>query len=1515
MPRLLRIHFSSIGHSHARLAPLTLDFRQERGTGTDSVLWLRNAGGKSSILNLFFSIFRPDRREFLGTNAEGKARRLEDYVKGTDLACVATEWDVDPASSGDLFASQPRNTRVVGQLLAWRGQQRSADVSKLRRLFFSFRTDPGRQATFDALPIIGLAASGPPAESFDGFRNWLQELHKALPELEVVQEESHKRWVEHLERLGLDPELFRYQIKMNLREGAADELFRFDRAVEFVRFLLELALDVTRADQVATNLGQLRERLTHRPALLLEEQFLRAVLAELEPLVGEVAQHRAAAERLRACRQEAAAFSAGLLQSAALLEQRAEAEVAAAQVAAEAEQRAANSQRSCDRWAAGLTKRAHRLEHEEARSRLDQALERRLQAEGLLRSLRAAERLDVVRRLEAELGSLREALQRSEVEREPLIRRLQQAGSQLRELLEQTVRGLKQAQRELEAELTAANSSLEVLRKREGELQRAVGVAAERVGGLRDRLARRDQARERLRQQGVLQPREETGEASVRWEQAAECAAGALETLEHELEQAGEALTTLEERCRETEALHARQATEVRHLQQQHDRACARLERLATHPRLLDVLELERADVWANGLEARVRSRAEALHRHLLQLKLDAAEDERALEAVEQTGLLPPSRDTETVVERLRGHGIPAFSGLQYLAGNASEDEAGRLLLSDPARFTGVVVPRPDLLERAAALAPQLERLRGPLQVSVASLEPGPCAGDWRRAASGEGGGVTSGDGTESGEPASGEAQQLLPTRPATASFVLPPGHKGLYSPTAAQQRRLELMELLATRRREEDARRSEERELGELAADLARFLEEYPQERFLALGEQLDAARALQKAAAAELQRLAEERVALQRRREELRSGTTRRRRELEAARQALTRLQEFVAAHEKDLPRLREELDAERQRQQDLTLELARLTDEGAQQRERRRELEARLAELRRQRQAREGERDAIHHAAAAVVPVGELSLEQAEANYRQLLAAYQHELSENRLQWEVEQQERRLVEAQRNLRAAAEGLEPEAVEQTLRDAQAPGGPTLAGALREAEAALARCIEEVGRAGQEVKTAEARLSEPLIRRAVEDLPPLDEPPRSSAEAHALAERYRADTERARAEKEQAAALRVSHESNARALQDSAAIRRLHRERLIAQIKGMPEDVTPGTVPAEDDRLVERVRLLAGRYEALAGQEEELHRQALQRAEQVRGLALDERFAEHRSQVRERLKAEPGELMERAADHAPRLRDRLEIICRDLEEIDNHRRLLVGALDGVASEAIRLLRRVGPASVLPASLPGWGGRSYLEIRFEVPSVQAERHARLEPLVDRLVQEAHLPGGLTLAQRAVEELAGVRGFEVSVLKPDTVLRPERLPVTTLSTFSRGQQLTAAILLYCTLVRLRALGRGRSYASADAGVLLLDNPIGTCSSVPLLELQRSVAREMRVQLVYTTGVHDLEALATLPNVIRLRNSHRDRLSGDQHVTLDAPEEQGGPTSAGPGGAVHELHESAVSGVRVVEAERR
>ena len=91
------------------------------------------------------------------------------------------------------------------------------------------------------------------------------------------------------------------------------------------------------------------------------------------------------------------------------------------------------------------------------------------------------------------------------------------------------------------------------------------------------------------------------------------------------------------------------------------------------------------------------------------------------------------------------------------------------------------------------------------------------------------------------------------------------------------------------------------------------------------------------------------------------------------------------------------------------------------------------------------------------------------------------------------------------------------------------------------------------------------------------------------------------------------------------------------------------------------------------------------------------------------------------------------------------------------------------------------------------------------------------------------------------------------------------------------------------------SDTSAGVLILDNPVGISSKEDFIRLQLDLARQMGVQLLYTTGVNDLGALSVLPMIVRLRNQSRDRVTGDLLVT----EESSKSTSA----------EGKVEGVRV------
>ncbi len=120
-----------------------------------------------------------------------------------------------------------------------------------------------------------------------------------------------------------------------------------------------------------------------------------------------------------------------------------------------------------------------------------------------------------------------------------------------------------------------------------------------------------------------------------------------------------------------------------------------------------------------------------------------------------------------------------------------------------------------------------------------------------------------------------------------------------------------------------------------------------------------------------------------------------------------------------------------------------------------------------------------------------------------------------------------------------------------------------------------------------------------------------------------------------------------------------------------------------------------------------------------------------------------------------------------------------------------------------------------------------------------------------------------------KGVRVDILKPDAALRAERVRVSSVGDIYSGGQLLA-IILYCTMAALRSNERGQ-LRRPHTGVLFLYNPIGRASAGYLLDLQLGVADALGVQLIYTTGLFDINALSLFPLIIRLRID-RDLRSG-------------------------------------------
>ncbi|OEV07718.1 hypothetical protein AN220_33665 [Streptomyces nanshensis] len=275
---------------------------------------------------------------------------------------------------------------------------------------------------------------------------------------------------------------------------------------------------------------------------------------------------------------------------------------------------------------------------------------------------------------------------------------------------------------------------------------------------------------------------------------------------------------------------------------------------------------------------------------------------------------------------------------------------------------------------------------------------------------------------------------------------------------------------------------------------------------------------------------------------------------------------------------------------------------------------------------------------------------------------------------------------------------------------------------------------------------------------------------------------------------------------------------------------------------------------------------------------------ANSSRFEQVRTPARQQVRELPASaLPDHAAAWATAFAPRLRVLTDELAQLERNRGSIVDRLRGLVESSLTTLRSAQRLSRLPEGLGEWSGQEFLRIRFDDPD-QATLTERLGEVIDEATRAAVRKNsdlrrdGMTLLLRGVHAALQPRGVAVEILKPDAVLRAERVPVGQMGdVFSGGQLLTAAIALYCTMAALRSNDRGHD-KHRHAGTLFLDNPIGRANATYLLELQRAVADALGVQLLYTTGLFDTTALAEFPLVIRLRND-ADLRAGLKYISVE------------------------------------
>ncbi len=1431
MARIRRIHFSGLGHRDARFPALTLDLRDSSGHPVDTVIWAENGTGKSSLLNLFFSTYRPNQRQFLGKQAEGKLRELTDYVGERDLASVLTEWDTtNEQRQGSMLGDESDNASfIVGQVLSWKGFDKS---NELKRLFFTLR--PNHTIRFDSLPILGLAQ---PVASIDAFRDWLDEQHRLFPRLEIRHTTNQSEWREHLANNHLDPELFTYQLRMNEGEGGVNNLFnnlKSDR--DFIRLFLQLGFDPISANQIRENLQQFLPKLRNRPSLEMQLEFNEKLIIDLDSFLSQLSvcrssEQAAAGVELQASNLLAALHHAG----AAAVEEANRLSTSADSLGAELTR--LTSQRAL------LTRRQNyyraakcRLEESEAQDELRKCKTVRDNANTRKRLLGMAGVLQELNKIQSRAKELQTAILREQEESRPVLYALQGVGDKLKAKLLNERSTVDVTIATVETDEQTLRNNLSELYATEIRLSAEQASAEQQISTLRDFFLDRDSECDDLRRGGWIESKESAEDALKRWGEARKLADDTASNARRERDNA---IKEKDEVASEKASLNREIATaEAEGGRLQHDVSAAESseERIATHPQMRAAVESARADLNLPQTAERLSEYAASIFRHILRTNVEVAEGRRTQAYYDKHRLFPPPADVELIAEKLVADGIKtATAAANWLAYNISDPKVAHdLLVRYPSELSGIMLDAELDGGTASNVLPKLSTEQIPVLISAIPTQ----AINGHRVSIGK-------TAEESPEP-----RQL--------ATVLP-RHSGAFNFAAAEQEIAKLSTQQIAHNEDLDQLNADFGETRKLADDLHNWLDQYGGAKLRILREKLRAADELVHSFNESLRNA-------DRRHDEIASAINRADATLDEVSERLQVANNAIATLHSFLKRFEVPYETKRSQQHALETHLQSIGAELIPCAEMRQKYEGdvlflserKIALAVRRKELETDIREIRYTSDRPLAIIGEDTISALQSAYRIQVAQYEGTYLNTKAQGELSAALERASDIEAQVECDFKGLDRASAESWARQ------NNLADQMLSAERALSKAHEDFGKADLTLKQARQRLQDLGIFSDQERPSQMGIIPQTSRDAAAtlttLAQEYEAvqlKIEDVKAQGDTLARRRAEADKRAAAFGN-------YIQRLRDQSVGLAEGVALLDIPPDESRLVLVVDDCIKRLQNARSSRTIETEKLLRCYTRIQNLTQDERYAKVNDLPAKSLFSHMplDELCGCAAQKRIALDEDIKTLRADLDLMGQHRETLVSSLLNISRQAIRLLRRAERWSTMPDGMIGWEGEPFLRIRLMDPHSEAECATRLKSLVDRLLEDGKIPAGVELVFDAIMVLVGESGVDATILKPETQRRKIRYAVREMGGWSEGERTTVAILLYCTLVKIRSQSRRTDAGQDEVSALLLDNPIGPCSKPEFLQLHRQIAEQLGVQLIYATGINDPAALSIFPNWIRL-----------------------------------------------------
>lgn len=1429
MPKLSRIYVHGFGSPKARFRELVLDFRNNTGVATDSVLFLRNGGGKTSLISLFYSVFLPDRGEFLGRRNK-KNRHFDEYVTTGKPGVILVELQY-PAHGG--------HCRTFG-LYALR---RESDV-EAQRTFFTFRHT--EETDWPQLPVKGLRANLPPEA--DAILRYLRTAQKKR-DIDLYETENQTKWQQKLEEVQFDPAVLRHHLKMNAEEGGVVDLFKHSDPREFARLFLEMTLErealfseeerTANKDLLRVQLGIFREKVKREPETRAIATFCEAVKGPLETLRELVQRRTRAQHELSRAETDSQRLMRSIIDHCeGLSSTREQAKKSRGELKEQLES-AKDEVDDLKKWRRTAEYTALRLESEEAAANAETHRARELAADKHKRLMVAARLHRDMDANAAQRKELQAEIDRVEQDREPAKAELRLIGNQL-------YRALQVAVKDLESQQVKDRDELRGIKERVGNTRTAItdnardrAATAANLTNRKQQLATALAAREKLRADKLLREKEEPATALVRWKTESSRTGAAAAEADRQQTEAGGKIERIQQEMAQTNATAAQRTADLNLATRDFGEFERTWNALAATAPLQAVAGSAPTGPWNPAITSGLAEGREARGVELLRNVLAGQSDKRIVDAYHEGGVFPAPHDVIQVLGQLAKIGIKNAQPLYEYLDQALPTEAEARLRASPAAHSGLLLQNDEDFKRAVRELHQAPCERPVLLVSRSFFSA----------------------------PLTGLDQSLK---------VVLPQDRGYWD---HKQASLDILEVRGRHERLETDRKRISSEIADWSAaitHLQRLTKDYSEGRVESLRNSIAACRRDLEEHKENQTRQKNELIAAKAEASRAATDAKRFNQEQHAANLVVQKITQHQDTYERHVPGWQREIAELDAAQAALVTQHEKLTTKLGPLLEKETALTQQVTERGYQSRALESEIQAIlpeYYDKKATVQLDQ-SLDALRKIFETRVQAFEKRFNQSEAAGRIKSLHEQWQAWQVDYRKAAAGIDRADIEVAAIDDQLPTQ------LESAEGALIQAISD-RKAAEQVANAQREKLQNTKRFA--DPEPGRKEPKASVEAHELANGYRD-----RIEQGEAKVAELGQQLNTTDLKITELDGRLPLyENLLKQLGGARE--TTDLVGARHSRFIGEPQADARLVEACAGETARLRKELGRIAEkltetfnrQVHDYALEFSPGPHRPRLLDQYVAFTQADVEQRIDiRIAEIGQALQAARGELEGIEQEREIVLAQLDQRARVAERRLVDLDKASRMPDTITEWAGRSFIHVKVPASHDAVERKQRLGLLLNGWIREAgeSIPDGVSLAYETLMAVLGDRSITMKILKPEYQLLPETYDIAGLHKFSGGEKVTAAILLYAVLVRYRAMRRGITLGS-DSGFLLLDNPFGQVTLMQLIDLQVRIARLMGLQLIYATGVADFTALAAFPHRIMLRNSGYDPKTGDRFIDHD------------------------------------